>query len=111
MGRHILNVFFLMVNLFQNMKIAEKVLKKVSVLKTHIIILNLNILFTSSPNFIIILLYWFSWKQTIDNIFIKIINRFKALVDMYLFLFPQAPVWLGMAQVTVVCLISPLGVL
>lgn len=33
-----------MVNLFQNMKIAEKVLKKVSVLKTHIIILNLNIL-------------------------------------------------------------------
>ena len=78
MGRHILNVFFKMVNLFQNMKIADKVLKKVSVLKTHIIIFNLNILFTSSPNFIIILLYWFSWKQTID-IFIKIINHFKAL--------------------------------
>lgn len=45
----------------------------------NVIILNLNISFTSSPNFIIILLYWFSWKQTIDNIFIKIINHFKAL--------------------------------
>lgn len=98
-----------MVNLFQNMKNCWQGIEKVSVLKTHIIIFNLNILFTSSPNFIIILLLLvFMWKlliifslKSLTILALKTVCR-----RVYLFLLPQAPVQYGLAWHRLPCVLN-----